>query len=434
MILLRAAHLRIFVLVCGLAACGCGSRAIADEGAAESASLKAEVARLVAELDAGQSATRNAAERRLVELGGKIADSLPPDTNELAAETRLRLRRIRERIAATANQESVAPDAGSVQLGGAKTLNAALEAITRDSRIEFDQPLDSGTPVTPFSSPLPFWHALDFVLDESGLDIDYYGGDSETIRLRPRPPGRPSRVDSATYAGIYRLEPTIVTSRRVLRRGELSGLNVELELAWKPGVTPIGVTLPLDRLSATLDDGQVIKAQAELGNIDIATGRQVPVADLQLAFQMPSGTPTKIITLAGQIRSMLPGKTHRFEFPLATISATQSSGAVTVRLEDVRKNGDLHEVRIGVEFGSAGSAMESHRGFLMDNEVFIRTAGDDRVEHLGYQLYRQGESGIGIGYLFDVGPSAAESTLVYETPTAVIRNEIDFMIRDIQLP
>lgn len=431
--LLRYAHLRACVWVCGFAVLGCVSSA-ADEGADDAAAVRDEVVRLVAELDAPQSARRNEAERRLGELGGKIADSLPPDTNELTAETRLRLQRIRERIKATAKHESVAPDAGSVQLGGAKTLAAALEAISRDSRIEFDHPLDRETAVTPFSSPLPFWHALDFVLDESGLDIDYYGGDSETMRLRPRPPGRPSRVDSATYSGIYRLEPTIITSRRVLRRGELSGLNVELELAWKPGVTPIGVTLPLDRLVATLDDGQIIKSQAEFGSIDIATGREIPVADLRLAFQMPSGKPTKIITLAGQIRSMLPGKTHRFEFPLATISATQSSGAVTVRLEDVRKNGDLHEIRLGIEFDSPGDAMESHRGFLMDNDVFIRNAGDDRVEHLGYQLYRQGESGIGIGYLFDVGPSAAESTLVYETPTAVVKNEIDFLIRDVPLP
>jgi len=225
-----------------------------------------------------------------------------------------------------------------------------------------------------------------------------------------------------------------VTGRRVLRRGELSGLNVELELAWKPGVTPIGVTLPLDRLLATLDDGQVVKSQAEFGSIDIATGREIPAADLQLALQMPSGKPTKITTLAGQIRSMLPGKTHRFEFPLATISATQVSGAVTVRLEDVRKNGDLHEIRLGIEFDSPGDAMASHRGFLMDNEVFIRNAGGDRVEHLGYQLYRQSESGIGIGYLFDIGTSAAENTLVYETPTAVVKNEIDFLIRDILLP
>jgi hypothetical protein len=412
---------------------GCISSA-ADEGVDEAAALRAEVGRLVAELDAPQSARRNEAERRLGELGGKIADSLPPDTDDLTAETRLRLQRVRERIKATANHESVAPDAGTVHLGGAKTLGAALEAISRDSRIEFDHPLDGETAVTPFSSPLPFWHALDFVLDESGLDIDYYGGDSETMRLRPRPTGRPSRVDSATYSGIFRLEPTIVTSRRVLRRGDLSGLNVELELAWKPGVTPIGVTLPLDRLSATLDDGQVIKSQAEFGTIDIATGREIPVADLRLAFQMPSGKPTTIITLAGQIRSMLPGKTHRFEFPLATISATQSSGAVTVRLEDVRKNGDLHEIRLGVEFDSPGDAMESHRRFLVDNDVFVRNAGGNRVEHLGYQLYRQSESGIGIGYLFDVGPSASESTLVYETPTAVIKNEIDFLIRDVPLP
>jgi hypothetical protein len=192
--------------------------------------------------------------------------------------------------------------------------------------------------------------------------------------------------------------------------------------------------LPLDRLSAKLDDGQTIKAQGDYGNIDVATGREIPMSTLQFSLQLPAGSPTKLTTLAGQIRSMLPGESHRFDFPLQTISATQSSGAVTVRLEDVRKNGELHEVRLAVEFQSAGQAMESHRGFLLDNPVFVTDAAKNRQEHLGYQLYRQTSTGIGIGYLFDLGDSADGASLTYETPTAVVENEIDFVIEDILLP
>lgn len=78
--------------------------------------------------------------------------------------------------------------------------------------------------------------------------------------------------------------------------------------------------------------------------------------------------------------------------------------------------------------------MESHRGFLLDNEVFVLAADGTRLEHLGYQLYRQSQTGIGIAYLFDVGSTAADVKLVYSTPSSVVQNEIDFLIENIPLP
>ena len=427
---IRSARLSWLVIACWFAFSAATSRA--DE--TKSPAMLAEIERLVTELDAPQAGRRNAAERQLIDMGLPIAPFLPKDSDDLAPEMRMRLNRIRKQLKPVAKADAVPITASDIRLGDAKTLGAALEAISRDSGLEFEHPLDDNKPINPFDSPLPFWHALDYVLDEAGLDIDYYGGDAGVVSLQPRPEGRPSRVDTAAYAGIYRLEPTIVTSRRVLRRSDLSGLSVEIELAWKPDVTPIGVSLPLDRLSAKLDDGQTIKAQGDYGNIDVATGREIPMSTLQFSLQLPAGSPTKLTTLAGQIRSMLPGESHRFDFPLQTISATQSSGAVTVRLEDVRKNGDLHEVRLGVEFQSAGQAMESHRGFLLNNPVFVSDAEKNRQEHLGYQLYRQTATGIGISYLFDLGDSADGAVLTYETPTAVVENEIDFVIEDVLLP
>lgn len=403
-----------------------------DEPAAEP--LRQRVERLVEQLDAPQAGRRAAAEQQLIELGEPIRGLLPADSDDLPPEIRQRLKRVRQRLVAGPPTPEAPPASDDVRLAGARTLGAAIEALSRDARVEFDQPLPEDTPVTPYDAPLPFWHALDHVLDQADLDIDYYGGDANTLRLRPRRENRPSRVDSAAYAGIYRLEPTIVTSQRVLRQSELSGLSVEVELAWKPGVTPIGVSLPMDQLTAAFDDGQSVRAQGEFGSLEVATGREIPSAELRLPMQLPAGQPSKITSLSGRIHSMLPGPMHRFEFPLRTISVSEATGSVTVRLEDVRKNGELHEVRLGVEFASPGTAMDSHRGFLLDNEAFVLRGDGTRIEHLGYQLYRQTNSGIGIGYLFDLGPAIADETFVYETPTAVVKNEIDFIIDDIALP
>jgi len=405
-----------------------------DADEAPAVDRREQVIRLIEQLDAPQAARRNAAEQELIELGEPIRSLLPADSADLSAETRQRLTRIRQRLRPRPQPEPAQTGANDVRLAGAATLGAALEAISRDSRVEFVQPLPPETAITPYDSPLPFWHALDYVLDQADLDIDIYGGDAHTLRLQRRRAGRPSRVDSAAYAGIYRLEPTMVTSRRVLRQDALSGLSIEIELAWQPGITPIGVKLPLSQLSATFNDQQRVQAQSQVGSVDIATGREIPLADLHLPLQLPAGQPGKITALSGRIQSLLPGAMHRFEFPLHTVSVTETADSVKVQLEEVRKNGELHEVRLGVEFESPGAAMESHRGFLLDNEVFVLAADGTRLEHLGYQLYRQSQTGIGIAYLFDVGPTAADAKLVYSTPSSVVQNGIDFVIDNIPLP
>ena len=397
-------------------------------------SLESQVQQLVQELDAPQLAQRNAAEQALQELGEPALEFLPVAGTTLPPEVTKRVERVRIRIAKTAASKSAEKKIKDVQLGGAATLGAALEAISRDSGIEFDHQAKAETDITPFGSPLPFWHAVDYVLDQSDLDIDFYSGDGNTLALVQRTEKRPNRVDSAAYAGLFRLEPVIITGRRVLRDTTLSGMNVELEISWKPNSHPVGITLPLSQITAKLDDGATIRPPEQTGTIDIAPSDEVAVSTIQVPLNLPAGRPTKMVSLSGRIVSMLPGETKQFDFPLKIGSQTQNVDFVTVTLEEVRKSGPLHEVRMGVQYKSPGKAMESHRGWLLGNEVYVSMADGSRQDHLGYELYRHNETGIGIGYLFDVGDSVGEAKLVYKTPTAVVENEIDFVIQDIQMP
>lgn len=406
----------------------------ADDSLVVNESLESRVQQLVLELDAPQLAQRNAAEQALQELGEEALTFLPTAGTTLPPEVTKRVERLRVRIAKSSATKSASKKAKDIQLGNAATLGEALEAISRDSGIEFDDVPNAEQRITPFGSPLPFWHAVDYVLDQTDLDIDFYSGEAGVISLRPRAENRPSRVDSAAYAGIYRLEPVIVTSRRVLRDASLSGMSVELEVSWKPDAHPLGITLPFTHVLAKLDDGATVGSPELAGAIDIAPSNEVATSTIQVPLDLPAGRPTKIVSLSGKIVSMLPGETKQFDFPLKIASQTQTVDSVTVNLEDVRKNGPLHEVRLGVEFKSPGKAMESHRGWLLSNEVYVSMPDGSRQDHLGYELYRHNETGVGIGYLFDVGDTPGEAKLVYKTPTAVVENEIDFVIQDIQMP
>jgi len=400
----------------------------------DAAPVQRDVERWVQELDAPQLARRNAAEQALLDLGQNALPFLPSPDHPQTPEVAQRLERLRSRIAKKSVKVEVAKNTGDVRLGDADTLGEALEAISRDSGIEFEHEGDESLSIAPYPAVLPFWHALDYVLDQSKLDIDFYAGEGETLVLRPRAETRPERVDSAAYAGIYRLEPSIVTSRRVLHDPSLSGLSVELDLSWKPDAHPVGITLPMGQMVMRLDDGAKVIAQEPDGTIDLAPSTDIATTMVRLPFILPAGRPQRIVSLSGQIKSMLPGAAKLFEFPLNVAQQTQTADFVTVRIEDIRKNGPLHEVRLGIEFDGAGKAMESHRGWLLANEVYVTLANGLREEHLGYELYRHNESGLGIGYLFDIGETPGEAKLYYKTPSAVVQDTIDFVIQDIPMP
>ncbi len=396
--------------------------------------LKSDVLEWVDELDAPSLATRKAAEKSLIEAGPEALQFLPESVAGVSVEAAERLNRIRKALKDMRTESETRSGSISIRLDKVGTLGEALEAISRDSGIEFEHDGDQSLPISPVEAPLTFWHAVDLVLDQAGLDINFYGGDEGTLQLVARNPERPSRVDSAAYAGVYRIEPTSVTSRRVLNQPGLSGLNVSVEISWEPRLTPIGLTIPVAQLSGRLDDEAELLPQESGDTIDVATNSDIAFSEFYLPMQLPAGQPGKIDSLSGIIRALLPGKVQTFELALAKPNAKDTIDAMTAEIETIRKNGPLHEIRLGVELKDADRSLESHRHWIFENDVYVRRKDGSRADHLGYEVYRQTETGVGIGYLFDLGEAIAESTFVYQSPTAVVPNEVSFVIQDIPLP
>ncbi len=399
-----------------------------------SADVKSDVLERVDELDASSLATRKSAERALIDIGYEALQYLPEKVPGFSIEAAERLTRVRKTLMSMRTESEAKTDSATIRLADVSTLGEALEAISRDSGVEFEHQADESISINPVETPLPFWHALDLVLDQAGLDINFYGGDRGTLLLVSRQPERPSRVDSAAYAGVYRIEPTSVTSRRSLNQPNLSGLNVGVEISWEPRATPIGLTIPVKELSAKLDDDAILNPQESGDTIDIATSSEISFSEFFMPMQLPAGQPGEISSLTGVIRALLPGKVQTFELPLSKPSSSQTYDAMTVRVEAVRKNGPLHEVRVAVELKDADRSLESYRHWIFENQAYIRLKDGSRADHLGFEVYRQTESSVGVGYLFDLGDAVRESSLMYESPTAVVPNEVPFVIQDIPLP
>jgi hypothetical protein len=184
---------------------------------------KSDVLDWVDDLNSSSRARRIESERKLIEAGPGILPWLPKSNERLSMETVGRLVRIKDKLTKMRTKDESKLELSQVRLSQISNLGEALEAISRDSGVEFEHEANESIAVSPIPTPLPFWHALDFVLDAANLDINFYGGDQDTLKLEPRAKGRPSRVDSAAYAGVYRIEPTAVTSRRNLSKPDLSG-------------------------------------------------------------------------------------------------------------------------------------------------------------------------------------------------------------------
>ncbi|MEO1530205.1 MAG: hypothetical protein AAFX06_32850 [Planctomycetota bacterium] len=392
---------------------------------------KSDVLEWLDQLDADKLSERKAAEKALIDAGLGALEFLPEKRAGFSIEATERLARVRAALVSLKAKSQA--KAIRIRFGDAKTLGEALEVISAESGVEFDHMADESIPVQPPTTPLSFWHAVDVVLDQTSLDINAYGSDSETLKLVPRAEGRQSRVDSAAYSGVYRLEPVSVSSRRVYNSPEQNGLNLSMQITWQPGMTPIGLTIPVNEVRGKYDDQGTLRPQTTQDSIEIATNNEMAFSEFFLPLELPVDRPKDIATLQGTIQSLLPGKQHDFEFDLTKPGTKQTVDSMTVELEQVSRNGDLYEVRIAIDLEDADRALESHRQWIFQNELRVTDRDGIDRDQLGYELYRQTDSAVGLAYFFDI-ERIDGAKLIYRSPTSVTKNTVEFVLEDIDLP
>lgn len=321
-----------------------------------------------------------------------------------------------------------------VSLADASSFDEALEILGLDTELIFKHPLRGTELIESIPEPLPFWAALDRLLDQKQLDVDFYGGGSGTLNLVRRQPGRLSRSGAAAYCSVFRIEPISVTSKRTVRQAGLSGVSLAIEISWEPQVRPIGLAFPLQEIRAMLDDGSVLLPQQSGGTIEVSTNSEIAFAECRLPLQLPEGRPRRIESLKGVIQTMLPGIRQRFEIPLSGEFNSVTIDAMTVRVGDVRQQDQLQQVSLEVELEDAGRSLESHRRWVLENRAFLQKEDGTQLSHLGFEVLSQSDSGFRVNYLFNLSDGAHRATLIYESPTSVATREIEFEIKEIELP
>lgn len=410
-------------------------------GADTNEELTAKVTKLVKQLDDEELARREVAEKELVALGPAAIDLLPLNSPRTSAETKERLGRVRRQLE-VAVAESTAKST-LVTLSGEHKLSDVIAAINKqtsnnvfDYRGDFNQ--EQTDPVIKIDfKETPFWEAVDKTFDEAGMTVYPYSGKAKSLAMVARAAEKElPRFGRAAYAGRFRIEPTNITASRDLRNPANHRLRLTLEATWEPTLQPIVLIQPLDQLVATSEKGEPLVIDGSEGALEIAGEGTNAVAEFDVNLQLPSRDVKKIASLKGKMTAIIPGKVETFEFTdiSKAKNVVQRRAGVAVVLEEVRKNEEVYDVRMRVEFDKAANALESHRPWVFDNSAVLLNAAGEEMSFDGLEETRRESNVAGIAYKFVLEEEPVGYKFIYKTPAAIMKVPVEYELKDIDLP
>lgn len=405
-----------------------------------SGELQQAVLRLVRQLNDAQLTKRDAAEKELTALGPSALEYLPQITARTPAEVKDRLGRIRRALENAAVELASRP--AVVSLEGPMSLEAALKSLQAQSgnrvvdfRGRFDQ---QQTPiqVNMNVSKVTFWQALDTLLDQARMTIYNYGGESAALTIISRPSEETSRSGKAAYAGQFRFEAVRLDASRDLRNPANNSLQLALDIAWEPRLRPIVITIPLRDLKILGDEAAPLELDEDGGEPEVTPMANVSATELIIPLKLPSRSLKTLRSIRGRMDVLAQAIVETFEFAeLERLKESEQKRAgVSVVFEQMRKNQDVFEIRIRVVYDAASNALESHRGWILDNPAYLIDPAGNVVENAGVEVTRQQSDEIGLSYKFVVDGGFKGYKFVYKTAAALTKLPVEFEIKDVELP
>ena len=404
--------------------------------------LASKVKMLIQRLDSDEQAQRESAEKDLIALGQDILPHLPTVGTRTPAEIKNRLGRVR----AALEQAAVEATAKTtfVTLSGEMRISEALAAIEKQTGNKLaaamggeDGPRDPKVKLE--LAKVPFWEALDTVLDAGELKANGSSDETKGLSFMPRAEGETARLGHATYSGPFRLAPTRVDSTADLLNPNLTSLKVTVAVAWEPRIRPVVLAQPLTEVKGLDENGKEIAVDGSQGALEAPVEGNNAGVELEFPLKLPGRDVKKIASLKGNLSVVLLGREEEFVF--ADVSKAKGAevqrGGVTVFLDRCRDNGEsLFDVAVRVRFDKAGNALESHRGWIYDNPCYLIDKQGKQRDADGSEasLLDDNEVGISFKFALEDGESIAGYKLVYKTPAAIIKVPVEFELKNIPLP
>ena len=78
--------------------------------------------------------------------------------------------------------------------------------------------------------------------------------------------------------------------------------------------------------------------------------------------------------------------------------------------------------------------MESHYGWVVNNEAYLLTPDDKTIEHAGYETWRRDVNAVGLAYKFVLDDEPNDYRFVYKTPAGMVRLPLKYELQNLELP
>ena len=396
-----------------------------------------EVRKVLRELDSDQLSQRDAAEKRLIEMGPAVVAFLPEISGNTSGEMKIRLQRIRDQLQKSNIQTFF--EASQITLAGKMNVADAVAKIAKQSgnsiTIENAESLPA-MEVELAADKEPFWKVMDRLLTQSKLRINTFSS-TEGMSLVPAygesaivPAPKPS-IDGPFHVGILSTQTTLQFG------SALNGqLDLSLLVSWEPRLKPVFIQLPMAKMKAETAEGEELAATNPEAAPEIPLNAAGCSAQIDLQFARPPRSTGKLKKISGEFVVAVPSEKHKFVFEKFANGKRQSEkfGEVTVTLENARRNGSVYEMRILAEFTESQGALDSFRGWILSNRAYLLDARQNRLENVGFQSYAVTSDAVGVAFLFQINGDPNDFTLVYESPGMITRQSVPFEIENVDLP
>ncbi len=213
-------------------------------------------------------------------------------------------------------------------------------------------------------------------------------------------------------------------------------MKITMEVVWEPRNSPISLEMPLDEIKAVADTGQKISVDGLEGSLEANVQSGVAAVEIDVPLLLPDRSVKRIASLTGKMTALVPSSMETFEFSGLSDAkdVAKRKAGVTVVLQAVRKNLEVHEVRILVRFDEAANALESHRGWIEENPAYLLDRDGKRIEPSAYEQTSRARNEVGLAYLFSLDDGPVGHTFVYKTPASIVKTPIEYELKDIALP
>jgi hypothetical protein len=418
-----------------------------EEQVVDDMKLIDQIEQLQKQLESADINQRTSAEKELITLGPVVLDYLEP-APEASSDALERIARIRAKLEKLAIEKYT--QASRVTLKGKYSLEKAMTAISEQTgnRISVDQ-----LPAPYLEKELQlelqdieFWSALYTVLNQGSVMIDAYGGEAGTIKIIPDMSKLKTGDQRATasvsaprcLAGMFDFSVSrIISERRFAENNAVQGSSTQLSVVarWEPRLQPISVEMPFEFITVVDENNEELKLLRDEGVFHAAASAEFPEIELIIPLQLVDRTVKRIHKVEAVLVALLPGRQETFRFK--TIRQLQPGaelrkGGAVVTFEGVNRNDDLFGVTLKLSFDQSFNALESHRAWAYDNPMYLEDEQGNKVEPVTLEGLRQSNEEVAIRYYFADDPK--DHRIIYKTVAAIVKQDIQVKLRDIDLP